>query len=131
MLLHAIERFLREYVSTAAQKSATWRSKTRPVWRAPGEWREGVARGPLPRALARFSGVGFGLARAAMGETVAFAIHLQDADVMGQPVEERAGETFGSEGFGPFVEGQVAGNEGGAAFVTLGDQLEQQFGTSL
>jgi hypothetical protein len=50
---------------------------------------------------------------------------------MGQAIEERACETLRSKGFGPFVEGQVAGDEGGAAFVTLGDQLEQQFGAGL
>ncbi|RKF14574.1 MFS transporter, partial [Altericroceibacterium spongiae] len=96
-----------------------------------GEWREGVARGPLPPALACFSGSDFGLAGPAVSEAIAFAVHLEDADVMGQAIEERACETLGSEGFGPFVEGQVAGDQGGAAFVTLGDQLEQQFGAGL
>ncbi|WP_186378908.1 hydantoinase B/oxoprolinase family protein [Sphingobium sp. B2] len=38
-------------VSTAEQKSAIRRRKTRPSCYMPGEWREGVARGPLPPAL--------------------------------------------------------------------------------
>ncbi len=50
---------------------------------------------------------------------------------MGQPVEERAGETLGPEGLGPFVEGQIAGDQGGAALVTLRDQLEQQLRSGL
>ncbi len=48
----------------------------------------------------------------ALGETVAFAVHLQDGDVVGQPVEERASEAFGSEGLGPFLKGQIAGDQG-------------------
>ena len=50
---------------------------------------------------------------------------------MGQPVEERAGETLGPERLGPFVEGQIAGDQRGAAFVTLRDQFEQQLGPGL
>ncbi len=50
---------------------------------------------------------------------------------MGQPVEQGAGETFGAEDLGPFVERQVAGDQRGAAFVALRDQLEQQLGAGL
>jgi hypothetical protein len=50
---------------------------------------------------------------------------------MEQAIEERACETLGAESLGPFVEGQVAGDEGGAALVALGDQFEQQFGAGL
>jgi hypothetical protein len=32
-----------------------------------------------------------------MFETEALAIHLQNVDMMGQPVEQRAGEAFGAE----------------------------------
>jgi hypothetical protein len=47
--------------------------------------------------------------------------------MVGQPVEERAGEALVAEGAGPLVEGQVGGDDGGAALVALADQLEQQF----
>jgi hypothetical protein len=40
---------------------------------------------------------------------VAFAVHREDADVMGKPVEERACQMLGTERLGPFVERQVAG----------------------
>lgn len=36
-------------LSTAEQKSAKRRRKTKPSFYLPGEWREGVARRPLPR----------------------------------------------------------------------------------
>ena len=31
---------------------------------------------------------------------------------MGQPVEQCAGEALGAEDFGPFIEGQIAGDQG-------------------
>lgn len=47
---------------------------------------------------------------------------------MGQAVEECAGESLGAEDPGPFVEGEIAGNQDGALFVALAEDLEQQFG---
>ena len=47
-----------------------------------------------------------------MGETIAVAVHFQDMDVMGEPVEQRAGEPLGTEHAGPFVEREVRGDEG-------------------
>ena len=44
-------------------------------------------------------------------EPVAFAIHLQDVDMMGEP-----------------VEWQVAGDQRGAAFIALTEHLEEQLG---
>jgi len=55
----------------------------------------------------------------ALTEAIAVALHLEDADVMCQPVEQRAGEALGTEGFGPLVEGQIAGDQRGAAFIAL------------
>ena len=52
---------------------------------------------------ARWAGVGFsgrqdGAAfAAALLETEAVAVHLQDVDVVGEPVEQSAGEAFGAE----------------------------------
>ncbi len=41
---------------------------------------------------------------------------------MGEAVEERAGEALAAEDLGPFIEGEVAGDEGGTAFVALGEE---------
>ena len=43
--------------------------------------------------------VGLGSASAAfgVGEAIALAIHLEDMDVMGQPVEQRAGQALGTK----------------------------------
>ena len=48
----------------------------------------------------------------ALIEPVAVAIHLQDMDVMSEPVEQRTGEPLGTEHAGPFVEWQVRGDDG-------------------
>ena len=66
-----------------------------------------------------------------MGETVAVAVHLEDMDVVGEPVEQGAGQALGAEHGCPLVEGQVAGDDGGAAFVPLGEHLKQQLGAGL
>jgi len=47
---------------------------------------------------------------AALVEAIAFAVHFQDIDVVGQPIQQRASEALGAEGFGPFFERQVAGD---------------------
>jgi len=59
--------------------------------------------------------------RSALRQAVGFAVHLQDVDVVGQAVEERAGEAFLAEGSGPLVERQVGCNDGGAALIALTD----------
>jgi hypothetical protein len=40
-------------------------------------------------------------------ETIAFAVHLEDIDVMGELVEQRAGQAFASEHRRPFGKRQV------------------------
>ena len=50
---------------------------------------------------------------------------------MGEPVEQGAGEALAAEDVGPFVEGQVAGDQGGSAFVALREDLEEEFGAGL
>ena len=60
-------------------------------------------------------------------ETVALAVHLQDVEVVGEAVQQRAGEAFRSEDLGPFVEGQVGGDQDGAPLVALAEHLEEQF----
>ena len=60
-------------------------------------------------------------------EPVAFAVHFQDVDVVGEPVQQRAGEALRAEDFGPFVERQVGGHHDGTALVALAEDLEEQF----
>ena len=60
-------------------------------------------------------------------ETVAVAVHLQDVNVVGEPVKQSAGEPLGAEHVGPLVEGQVGGDQDGAPFVALAEDLEEQF----
>ena len=47
--------------------------------------------------------------------------------MVGEPVQQRAGEPFRAEDFGPFVEGQVGGDQDGASLVALAEDLEEQF----
>ena len=49
---------------------------------------------------------------------------------MGETVEQRPGQALGAEGPGPFVEGEVGGDERGAPLVALRDQLEQKPGSA-
>ena len=72
-----------------------------------------------------------GLTPAALVEPVALAIHLEDVDVVGEAVEESAGEALGAEHLGPFVEGQIGGDQGRAPLVALAEHLEQELGTGL
>ena len=67
----------------------------------------------------------------AVFEPEAVAVHLQDVNVMGEAIEQRASEPLGAEHAGPLVEGQVAGDDDRAALVALAEDLEQQLGTGL
>ncbi len=42
-----------------------------------------------------------------MSEPEAVAVHLEDMDVMGEAVEQSAGQPLGSEDLGPFLKRQV------------------------
>ena len=64
----------------------------------------------------------------ALLEAKALAVHFQDVDMMGEPVQQSAGEAFGSEDLGPFVEWQVGGDNQRASFVALRYDFEQQLG---
>lgn len=87
-----------------------------------------IVTGPLARALFPIAGVCQGawsgtdqldaglLSRLlfqamtpALVQADALAIHFQDIDVMGQAVQQGAGEPFRAEGLRPFIERQVAG----------------------
>ena len=107
------------YVSTAEGKPATGRRNSLPPrgsgpdagslrapWHArfPDSWRVPRRVGLKGQLGFLASGVGLGFSGAALGEPVAVTIHLEDCDVMGQPVEQRAGEALGAEGLRPLVE---------------------------
>jgi len=49
------------------------------------------------------------------------SVHLECMDVMGEPIQERAGQAFRTKGARPFVEWQVRGDDGGATLVVLTD----------
>ena len=74
------------------------------------------------RLVRRYDGV-----PPAVLQPVALAIHLQDVDVVGEAVQQRAGQPLRTEDFGPFVERQVGGDQDGASLVALAEDLEQQF----
>jgi hypothetical protein len=42
-----------------------------------------------------------------LSEAVTVAIHLEDVDVLGKPVEQSTGEPLGAEDLGPLVEWQI------------------------
>ena len=60
------------------------------------------------------------------GQPEAFAVHLEDVNMMGEPVEQSAGEAFGTKDRGPFIKGQIAGDQGGTALVTLTEHFKQE-----
>ena len=60
------------------------------------------------------------------GQSEAFAVHLEDVNMMGKPVKQRAGEAFGTKDRGSFIEGQIAGDQGRAAFIALAEHFKQE-----
>ena len=63
-----------------------------------------------------------------MHEPEAVAVELEDVNVVGETIEQRAGEPLGGEHAGPLVEGQIAGDDNRAALIALAEDLEQQLG---
>ena len=61
-----------------------------------------------------------GLALLALLEAIAVAVHLEDVDVVGEPVEQGARQPLGAEHAGPFVERQIAGDDGGSRARSAG-----------
>ena len=51
--------------------------------------------------------------------------------MVGDAVEQRAGEALAGEDRRPFLEGQVGGHDGGAVLVAPAEDVEQQFASSL
>jgi hypothetical protein len=69
-------------------------------------------------------GFGVGLTRFTLPEAIAFAVHLKDVHVVDQPIEECAGQAFGSEGFRSFIEGQIAGDQCRGVLIAMRYQVE-------
>ena len=57
---------------------------------------------------------------------VAGDVGLQDVEVVCETVQQAAGETPRTKHFGPFVEGEVGGDQDGAPLVALAEDLEEQ-----
>ena len=85
------------------------RSKNRPLcWHKNQPVAVDMRRSPIGDLL--IFGVNPGsafLLRPTLRQSVGLAVHFQNVDVVGQMVEERAGQTFLAEGGGPLVERQV------------------------
>ncbi len=62
-------------------------------------------------------------------EAIAVAVHGQDADVVGEPVEQGAGEPLRSQDGCPILEGEVRGDDGRAPLAALREGLEEQRGS--
>ena len=61
------------------------------------------------------------LVSAALLETVGVGVHLQDVDVVGDAIEQCAGEALGAEDLGPFVKGQIACDQRRRTLIALTD----------
>src|SRR5215469_15271020 len=70
------------------------------------------------------SGLHSAVALLALFEAVTVAVHFEDVDVVGQPIEQRAGQPLGAEHTGPLVERQIGSDNNRAALVTLAEDLE-------
>lgn len=60
-------------------------------------------------------------------EAKAFTIHLKDFAVMSQPIQKSGRHAFALENLAPVAERKVACQQKAAAFVTIGEDLKQQF----
>src|ERR1035437_2901393 len=72
-----------------------------------------------------------GLACFAVSQVVALAVHLEDVDVVGGPVEQGPGQSPRAEEVGPLIEREGAGHQSSAAFVALAEDFEELFGGGL
>ena len=95
----------------------------RPEWKPPSQ----LVAQYWVRSGARLSGT----PSFAVLEPVTFPVHLQDVDMVGETIQQGSGQPLRSEGLRPFVERQVAGHHGGAAFVAPAEDLKQQLRPSL
>lgn len=78
--------------------------------------RVGVACGPAGSSGGAHRFGGGSASGATLLEPIAFSIHFQDIDLVGDAVEQRAGEVLAGNDRGLFPEGEVGGDDGGADF---------------
>ena len=64
-------------------------------------------------------------------EPIALAVQLQNMDMVREAIEQRAGEPLAAEDACPFLERQIRGDNGRAAFMTLAEDLEEQLRAGL
>ena len=96
----------------------------RQLWQQPGRGNRDGFRGGLCVVWSLRRGV-----LLAVLEAVALAVHLEDVDVVGEAVQQRAGEALRSEHLGPLVEWEVGGHQDGASLVALAEDIKEQFRT--
>lgn len=60
-----------------------------------------------------------------LAEAITFAIHLEDAAMVRQSIEQGGGHAFPLKDLAPFAERQVAGQQQAAAFVAFGKDLKE------
>jgi hypothetical protein len=65
---------------------------------------------------------------AALLEAIGVGFHFQDVDVVGDALQQGAGEPLGAEDLGSFVEGEVACDQRRGALIALTDGPEEQLG---
>ena len=61
----------------------------------------------------------------ALDQTEAFAVHLQNMNVVREAIEQGGGQPLGAEDLRPFVKRQILGDQRRALFVALGKHFEQ------
>lgn len=60
-------------------------------------------------------------------EAVAFAVHLKNVTTVREAIQQCGGHAFALEDLSPIAKGEVAGDQQAGTFVTIGENLEQQF----
>ena len=58
--------------------------------------------------------------------SVGLALGGENVGVVDESVEKRCGEFFGTEDLHPLAEGKVAGDDGGAPLVAIGEEVEEK-----
>ena len=112
--------FAHAAVGVCARPSS--RSRARRARRS-GEGAGGSRRGGQPPFLV--------VAGEAVAEAPGLGAGLDDVGLVGEPVDDGLGEPGVGEHLGPLAEGEVGGHDQRAAFVALGDDLEDDFGGAL
>src|SRR5450755_1492168 len=97
-------------------------------------WEPGRVTAPATRAIGACAPLGRGscsfsaLALEAVAEAPAFVAGVDDVRAMGQPVDDGLREPGVGEHLRPFPERQVRRDDQAAAFVSFGEDLEDEFG---